>query len=386
MRKIKQYCFIIFLLSVFWLLVTYIQNVIFPVRFLPHNFFILELLDKRVELLPGLLLMMGAGNIILLWLISKRFFSSPYYFLPSIIYALSPWSSYLIAAGSFYIYLLFLLLIIFYGLILLKSGCRFWGTILTAVVTAITLYSSFFLFVILPVSFTGIVILKVISFKEFKNTIILLIILTFPLLIYISGNYPGLRNIFFSEINVISDPGLLNAVNKYQGAARSKGLGGLAKISENKYIFLTEYLFLKYAKSFVPATYFTPAEKLLNFSFSPPIYLGFLIPFLYGLYKFLNPSILRKILLLSTVLVIPSVLAKPLVDLNRLVLFAPVVIFVISYGYVKMIEQKEKTKFLILLSIVIIVFQLFVTFFDIQARERDRFVKYFDQNYQIGKQ
>lgn len=215
----------------------------------------------------------------------------------------------------------------------------------------------------------------------------MLSLLIFPLFFLILSNQVGFRNILNEEVKIFSDPGLINTVNSYQGAAKEEGLGILARISENRYIFSAEYILLKYIKSLTPATFFTSQEKLLGFSFSPPIYLGFVVPFFYGLYQILQFSNIRKILLLSALLIIPSVLAKPMVDLNRLILFLPVVIFVMSYGFIKMIEKKGKKAYLLLiLTIAIIFLQLFVTISDIRFREKDRFIKYYGQNYELGKQ
>lgn len=366
--------------------IIYLEQVLYPIRFAFHNFFFLELIGMTGYISDELLFLLGIGSLALLWLISRQVFKNYYSLIPPIIYAISPWSSYLVVGGSFYIYLLFLLLLIFYGLLLIKSGKILWGSVLIVGAATISMYSSFILLLLLPIFFVSLIFCKLISFNSFRLSFIISILLALPLFSLIYNNQSGFKNISNNEIKILSDPGLLNSVNSYQGAAKEVGFSKLSRISENKYVFTTEYIFLKYVKQLVLATYFTQQEKLLNFSFSSPIYLGFLIPFLYGLYKILKSSIFRKNLFLSTLLVIPSIFSKQMVDLNRLILFAPVIILVISYGLMKLDEQRKKASFFLLLTLILVIFQFLLTLSDIQLRERDRYMKYFGQNYEIGKQ
>lgn len=387
MKNLKKYglLFIIILAHLLW--VTFIQNVLFPVHFDPHNFFVFDLTSKKTDLPETILLLLDAGNIILLWLISRRIFTGRFSLIPSIIYAVSPWSSYLVVAGSFYIYLSFLLLLSFYSLLIISSGRRFLGSILLVGATVAAMYSSFLLFLVLPVICISLVIFKITPFISAKF-LILLIILLFPFLFLIYGNRLGFTNIMNNEIKIFEDPGLVNMVNNFQGAAKQQGYGQMAKLSENKYLFFSEYILLKVTKQFVPSTFFTPQEKLLNFSFSPPIYLGFFIPFVFGLWSCLKISRLRKALLLSTLLVVPSVVSKSMVDLNRLLIFMPVIILVTTFGLILLYEQRNKKKIAIFLFITIflVILQIVVTISDIQVREKDRYIKYYGQNFEIGKQ
>lgn len=318
MKILKKYN-ILTLLGLHLLLILFIRNALYPIHFAHQDFaFPFELL-----------VFLDSGNLLLLWLISRRIFSN-YSFLPSLIYAVIPWSGYLVSAESSYIYLLSLLLLIFF------------------------------------------------IYVYFKSKRILGFVLIIPLFL-------GLKNVLGGEVKIFSDPGLLNMVNSYQGAAKEIGFGNLARISENKYLFFTEYVLLKYMKQLVPTTYFTSQEKLLNFSFSSPIYFGFLPPFLYGLYVLSKSPFLLRSILISTLLVIPSVLAKQMVDLNRLFIFSPVIIFVISYGLMKLYEQRKRTSFFLILTLILVIFQLVVTISDIQFKEKDRYIKYFGQDYEVGK-
>lgn len=386
MKNLKNYSLLltIILIHEFW--VIFIQNALFPIHFAPSNLFIFELIGKQVNISSTMLFLLDTGNIILLWLISKRIFAG-FYFIPPIIYAISPWSIYSTVAGSFYVYLSLLILISFYGLILIQSGRRLLGSILFMGAALTAVYSSLLMFLVLPTIFLLLIIFKIDSHINSKF-LVLLIVLLLSLLFLFYGNKAGFRNIISNEIKIFDDPGLLNTVNSYQGAAKEAGFGSLARISENRYIFFTEFVFLKYIKQFTPSTFFTSQEKLLNFSFSPPIYLGFLIPFTFGLFQILKSSSLRKVLFLSTLLVIPSVLAKSIVDLNRLFIFMPILILITAYGLILFLKQrKNKAVFIFLtISIFLVAFQLLVTLFDIQLREKDRFIKYYGTNFELGKQ
>lgn len=388
MKNIKVYSLFFCLLIIHQLLIIFVQSILHPIHFTPQNFFVLELIGREGGIPSNLLFILNAGNVILLWLISKRIFANRFSLIPPIVYAISPWSAYLVAAESFYIYLSFLVLLISYGLFLIRLNQQFWGTILVVVAMTVSVYSSLLLLIILPFFLPLLVYFGLMPFSKIKRLAILLIILALPMLFYIYGNLPGFKNSFNNEVRVFSDPGLLNMVNNYQGTANKEGLGKFAKLSENRYIFSAEYILLKFVKQFTPSTFFTSQEKLLNFSFSSPIYLGFIIPFIFGLYRILQSSMLRRILYVSSLLVIPSMFAKQAVDLNRLVIIAPMIVLVISYGLEELYVHRENkiAKLFLVTALSLVVFQTLLTFDDIRAKEKDRFVKYFEQNFEIGKQ
>jgi hypothetical protein len=91
---------------------------------------------------------------------------------------------------------------------------------------------------------------------------------------------------------------------------------------------------------------------------------------------------------MSTLFVVPSVLAKNIISLDRLVLFLPVVIFIIVWGLIHMFELKKRKliKCLLALSFVLVIFQLLVTMSDIKTREKLRFESYYGNKYEITEQ
>jgi len=368
-------------------LIFFVRNALYPIHYAPQGLFFLELMGITIHIPFELLLLIETGNIVLLFLISKKLFPNKFSLIAPMIYAVSPWSIYLVSGESFYIYLSFLIQVYFYGL-LLKSEKKFLGLVFITIAAIIGAYTSLFLLILLPSILCLIIFFRIYNFKYLKLSFVILSLSISPLLFLILSNQLSFKNILNKQIQIFSDPGLLNMVNDFQGAAKQENLGKLAKISENKYLFFSEFFLLKMTKQFTPSTYFTSQEKLLNFSFSPPIYLGFLIPFFFGLYKILKSASLQRILFLSSIIVIPSVLAKEAVDLNRLILFAPVVILLISYGFTELIKQKEKKviSMFLIISISLVIFQFLTTVFDIQSREKNRFIKYNMQNYEIGNQ
>lgn len=325
------------------------------------------------------------GNIVVLYLISRKIFQK-FSLIPVIIYAILPWNGYLLAANSFYIFILFLLFLIFYGFLLTASKF-FFGALLIICSTIVVLYSSFLLLLLIPLLFISIVILRIIPLNKFKLIFLITIISLLPLIYLIYKNGPIFQNIASSEISIFSDPGLLNMVNSYQGAANKANLRLEAKISENKYLVFTEYVLLKFTKHLVPSSYFTPQEKLLNFSFAPPLYFGFIIPFYVGLYQIFKPSNFRKLLFLSMMLTIPSVLAKPMVDLNRLLIFMPIVILLTAFGLIHLLQQKKRLyKVIFSIVIILVAFQAVVTISDVGAREKLRFSRYHSDKFEVGRQ
>lgn len=355
----------------------------------PHysaqNLLFAELLHKLVYIKDAPYILFPLLFLTLFWLISKKIFKKNLVYIPVLIFLVSPWMWYLAFAYSFYIFLFSLVLPIVYGVILLRSGDKAFGNIFVVLGSFIAMYSSSLFFIFIPISITIMVISKVVSLKQFKTSIVLLFILVLPLLFLIVKNNSAFKSNFVYEVQIFSDPGLLNSINRYQGAATEAGFKNLARISENKYIFYAEYFLGKYASQMVPETLFTPQYKLLGFSFNPPILLGFLIPFGYGLYKLLQNPKARRILLISTLLVIPSVLAKDLVSLNRLILFCPVVIIVISYGLIQFYENRKNNtaRIFLILTLILVIFQLIVVLADIKVRETQRFDAYFGKNYEL---
>ena len=382
-KEIKIYLLLAALLIVHLIFIVFIEKNIYPIHLTLQNFFLLDLMGKTKHLPEAFIYVFELGNVFLLWIIARKKIKGYQALIPSLIYAISPWGAYLTAAGSFYVFLLLLVLVFIYSLILIKEDIKPFGQILFLSSSLVAIYSSVFLLILIPVAICLILVLKIISLKDLKIPTLLFVLLALPLLLFSFKNRANTQNILQNEVSIFADPGHINTVNSFEGEAGQVNMNILGRISENKYVFSGEYLLFKFSEQLVPATFFTSQEKLLDFSFSSPIFLGFLIPFFYGIYLLLKSENTGKIVLISSLLVIPSVLAQEPVNLNRLIIFMPVVIFIISYGIVKLLEQKDKKKVWILAFSILVLLQIFITINDIKVREKARFIQYFGQDYEV---
>lgn len=274
------------------------------------------------EFLWWVTIFIGVGNAILIWLIGRKLFNEKIALFSLILYAISPWFAYLEVSGSVYIFIMLCLLVSFYGIFQIKKSPKFL-ILIVATVIAVLLYGD-----------------------------------------------------FLKGITIFSDIGLINAVNQFQGETREANLTSLGRVIENRYIYFGQYLIFNFLKHSVPATYFTQEYKLLNFSFNPPILVGFLIPFFLGLAGW--SKLWRRyglITLAPLLLIIPSVFSKQSPSLSKLVIFSPVIIFTISYGFITYF-MKPKNKLylsLLIITLILLMIQMTVVTVDILLREPVRF-------------
>lgn len=390
MKKILTKDYIIFLIICGLSLITtaFLIRLIYPIHLQEEKPLFFDLIELNVKLPLWLAFFLGSINIFLIWIIAKKFFLGRLALIPVLVYCLSPWSFYLMAAQSFYTYLLMLTLITFLGILQIKSEKSMLGILLFVLGSILLLYSSLLLLLIYPIVITALIFIKFMTSKKISFSLFIIVLFCLPLFISMFRNQVGMRNIYHNQITLFADPGHINVVNAFQGESSKAGFNLLSKMAENKYIYLFKYSMLKAVKHIIPSTFFTSQEGLLKFSFTPPIYFGFLTPFLYGLYLTLKSSTLRAGLIVSFVLLIPSFVSKQIIDLNRLVLFEPVIIFIIALGLVKITREKKDRifKLMLTLTIILVLTQFLVTIFDINFREYERFERYFGGSLQIGKQ
>lgn len=299
-------------------------------EYLPLAFILLTSLSFRLfinyfipinQQLSLIVIFMGLVNLTLVFNITQRLINYKVGLLAALLYAISPWTAYLEVAASPYITLLTFLLVLY-------------------IVTQV--------------------------FGISKNIYLILLLLIVIIFIYI-----------FNQFTIFSNIGLLNTVNEYRGETNQTIFAPIAKVVENKYIYFSEHLLFNTLKQFTPATYFTNQIQLLGFSFSPPIYLGFLIPFLFGLAKLSKKIFKARIYEITTVflLVLPSILLKDSPNLPALVLVSPIIFLCISIGLYEFIENPKNKIFrlLLVLTISLVALQFFTTLSDIAIREPVRF-------------
>lgn len=293
---------------------------------LSFRFFIIYfvLISQHMNLL---VIFMGLVNLILVFNVVQRTLDYKVGLLTSLLYAISPWIAYLEVAASPYIILLTFLLVLFLGTQVFSIS------------------------------------------KKISLMFLLLIIVIF---IYI-----------FDQFTIFSNIGLLNSVNEYRGETRQTVFAPIGKVIENKYIYFSEHLLFNILKQFTPSTYFTNQAHLLGFSFSPPIYLGFIIPFLFGLVKLIKllPGSRIPEVLLVFFLLLPSIVSKNSPDLSRLVLVAPIVFAAVAIGIWGLILNYNKKIFTFLLFLIIFTvgLQFFITLSDIVIREPVRLQMFLGQ-------
>lgn len=261
------------------------------------------------------LIFMGVANLVLVFIIIRRLVNFRVGLLTSLLYAISPWTAYLEISGSFYIFLLW------------------WLLILTAILISISNKKIFFLAISIFILFSFI-----------KN-----------------------------PPTIFSDVGLLNSVNTFQGETRNAGFGLLGRLVENRYIYFGEHLIFHILKQFTPATYFTNQSTMLGFSFTPPIFLGFIIPFVLALFmkiKNLSKNDIYKTAVIA-LLFLPSILHKDSPHLPSLVLASPIIFYMISCGIYEFVTNYKRPnhKFLFFLTIFLVTLQFLVTLIDIAVRE-----------------
>lgn len=370
--EIKTYVILLFVLIISTLFRIQIINNVLIDSFITEPLFLSDLLGRGTVVPWRIILLLDLCNILLFFILGKKVLSIKAGLLAAFIYGVSPWAAYGQLFGSIYIFLLTFFLIFFVGALMLREK-DIKGIPLIITSSAVLLYSSLLNWFILPVLVLAVYKLKIIWPKYLKIPTLVIIILFISIVWLSFKNSLGFRNVFNNQLGFLSNPGIKNTINMFQGESKKEGFVVLAKVSENKYIYLLRYLSLKLIKNIVPTTFFTPQEKLFGFSFSPPIYIGFMIPFFYGLILALGSPMLRKYLFISITLIIPSFFSGTFVDLNRLILFYPITIFLICLGLTRFKLNIFSFRLFLYFAIFLILLQFVITNLDISLREHQRY-------------
>ncbi len=300
------------------------------------------------------------------------------YFLIIIIF--SPWYYYLALANSFFILPLFLSLLMMYGMLKIKDKDDFYGKPLFLIGSVGGIYTYSLSIICIP-------LFIILVNHYFKNNmgsklIKFIFLLSLPLIFIIFIFKSAFLNILRNDVSVFSDPSFINSVNQYQGHAENDGLKNLSRLSQNKYLFSVQYLTSKYLSQIMPDTFFTFKYNLLKYSFNPPIFAAFLIPFLYGIYLISKSKDARILFITSTIFSLPSVLSNNAVSINKLLLFSPVVFLTIFKGLNQMLNYKSQKLINLFLKIMIVlfIFQFLYTIIDLSYFEQKRIFNYFRGN------
>ena len=158
-------------------------------------------------------LLFGLGNIVLLWFITKRILSWRVAALSSLIYAISPWTSYIEMSGSTYIPLLFFSLITFFGVLLTNEKNK-WGNTFIISGSVILLLSSFFYWLILPIFY---IYAYKSNFLKLQRIYFIGLIFILIFMSIIFTHNLAFRNHLNNQVTIFSDIGIINSVNTFQG-------------------------------------------------------------------------------------------------------------------------------------------------------------------------
>lgn len=249
-----------------------------PVELLEQEtLLVFDLLGKELSLPPWFTFLIGIGNLMLIYFIGCRVFNHKIAIIAAFLYAVSPWIFYFEVANSAYILLLFGLLLAFLGFTNLHRGRMFLGLVETVLGLLILLYGSILMWIVVPVLIFGTLRSRYLDYRNIKSVVLVIIFLSFPLLFLGMKNIEGVANIRDKQISFVSDVGLINAVNQFRGEVNESELSYMGRIIENRYIYFTQHLTFNFVEHFAPVVYFTPELRMLGFSFSPPLPVGFLL-------------------------------------------------------------------------------------------------------------
>lgn len=310
-------------------LISFLITILIALSFrLYVEYFLPDIKLEPILINKNILLVIDLMNLTLIWLIGKKILDSKRGLLAALLYGISPWSAYLYSASSIYIFFLFLILIDFWTILKIQLSEQKRS--------------------ILFVSSTAIIICGIILFGISKG-----------------------------ERSTLDDIGILNTVNQFRGEVLSSNFATVGRFIENRYTYFVEYMLFNTLRHFAPSIYFTSELKLLNFSFSPPIFLGLLIPFLWTIFNLVKNNINNYVYLLTILLIVPSIIDKNSPNLNKLIIFSPMIFLIISHGIVAL-YQGIKNKYalcLFLCFLFLTIFQLVVVLKDIAVREPLRYQK-----------
>lgn len=370
--KSYLFLFLLVLFKVFfdWYIIYYLGNF----SALETNFFILEIVGINFYLPYLFYVLVDLIILLLIFVLGKFFFSDSTGLIMAFLYAINPWSSYMVLGKS--VYLVSLVFLLSFFLFLRKFILtRNFREILFLLILSVLLAAGNFYFLFLLPAFLLLVIWLMKSggqkmVGKLFFLIIFIVFLFFPVLFF---NKVGFANIIKKEVSIFSNIGSINYVNEYRGIVIKAGFASWSRFVENKYFYYLRYLLFNLLKNIAPATYFTGQEKMLGFSVNPPLFLGLLPPFLIGIWQVVQKkrSVLLKLVLLTLLWIVPSVLSYPSPDLNKLFIIFPFLLFLSAEGLLFLLAEKKnfEARFLLFLLVLMVLTQMIAVFYDISTRE-----------------
>lgn len=368
---------IIFLIICYLALIfrAYILNALFPLKIGQEPLFLTELLGFKLILPSWWVWIADVFNVFAIWQIGKRILKPKTALFSALIYSLSPWIAYSVVGGSVYISLLLTLLSIFLGILFIRENRLIAGVIFISLGIIFSLVISVWSWFIVPALFISSYFITFISYKQLRFWLFFVTVIAIFFVILAFRNIEALSNVTKNQFTIFSDIGLINAVNGFQGELKETGYSKIGKLVENKYTYFSQTVTLSFLKNINPSIYFSPDAQMLKQSFTPPIFIGFFIPFIYGLR---NLKVLWKRYKYSLIVLFflawPSILSLDSPNITKLILISPIFFYLISEGLIgELLSAKDKiTKLIMITTISLIIFQFIVFIFDLQTREFQR--------------
>lgn len=337
----------------------------------------LTFLNKSINLPIYIFYIVGLINVLLTYFLAKSFFEERIGVLSSFFYAISPWAVYMELSGSIYTIYTLLILLICLSLIRIRREYNILWIGIKFICVLVLLYSNLIIGLILFL-FSLLFLSDISDFKKYIRYFFIAAFLSLlPLLLIFIFKGSQLKSFFYNEVTIFSDPGFINSVNVYQGENKKAHINIPGKIIENKYTYGFEYVANNFLSNISLVTYFTNQSKILDFSFSPPIFIALLIPFSFGIFMLSKSVKTNKKWILIGLLILPSLLSQYSPNLSKLIIISPFVFTIIGYGLNYQLKYKQKTaKYLIFIVLTIFILQFFVTLEDITTREPLRLHNY----------
>jgi hypothetical protein len=364
---ISRYKRLIYFGAGFLFLRGYALNSLFPFSVRGESLFLSDLLGHGVIIPFWITIMIGFLNLGLVWLIGRKLFNQKFADLAALVYLVSPWAIYLEVCGYISILWLAFILTAFLGLLLVDNK-KIASQFLIILGILGLLCSSLVLWLVVPFLLFGL-------FKSgfIKGNILAVLgLFLIPFIFLFYKNDAALKNNLNRELTVFSDVGLNNAVNSFRGEINKSDFAFMAKVTENKLTYFGIHMMDMTVKQLNPFFYFTSDAGLLNFSFNPPIFLGFIIPFFLGLSFWKMVWLKYKYYcLIFLALLLPSLLSEKGIDLSKLIIIFPVLIFTISFGLSKnfKIYKNRINKYLMAVMLVLLIFQSVLFLSELPSRE-----------------
>lgn len=375
----RSYIYLAFIIAINSILKRYISGYLpFVINASPDNLFLPELLRLTVTSNTLIYFISDILNIILVFVIAEKLLGSKYAILTTLLYALAPIVLYMGLFESIYLIGLLGINLLVLGLLYLRKGVPKGYYLVISAMLVMLMVNISMLVVAVLITLLYIFNSEVKKGQTRKLIGILLIFASVVLLIYVYNPSSVVTEVI--KMNPLSEIGLVNNINQFQGEQMKEGVIGYARLIDNRYTYYARHLLFSILDHVSPVIYFAPQIKMFGFSFAPPVLTGVIIPFLVGVYFALRKLKKRSFLfiLFFIVLAIPSILTERSPNVEELLLVVPFITLIASYGFMKARVKKNLwLNTLMIFSAIVVIGQFLFFVVDIAYREYSRYLVVF---------